>query len=418
MFEDSATYVAVLTIANGLSDGDPIGDLPDGSGGFFLLQDAVGGFGYEEDTALATGSHYVFAWKNADGTLHKSPLFDGGDVFDATFLAPVARTEQITYLGYNGVSGSMDDADSTYFGLKLVMKNTAGLLNNSPLVKTIPYKTAASSSQEDLAFGLTLAGDKAFRRGTLNRDVIFDAVCNSAYVAANDFDHDLPIVNGAKTVTIGTDLKYGAGAYTAVVGDYIRLGTAAKIAGTPVVTSAVYKITAIDTLTITVDRPFNVASDTYTTAENEVIPAATGLAADWGVRMDGNTVAAATFTAATDRVSQVMFDVASDDFSTATVTYSTAPFIGSGIEDQIKELQAYGQFQMKDRIVSAYPPNTRIDEVVSGETYDIYSFWARDMEYLSAATGHIPLSKWRMIICLDSDLTTDNGNFDDVLGVS
>ena len=420
MFEDSVTYVAVLTIANGLSDGDAIGDLPDGSGGFFLEQDAIGGFGYEEDTALAAGSKYVFAWRDADGSLHKSPLFDGGDVFNETFLADFARTEQITYLGYNGTSGSMDDSDSTYFGLKVILKHTAGTLNNSPLIRTIPFKTASSSSQEDLALGLTLAGDKAFRRGRMNRDVIFDAVCNVAVTAANCFDNNATITNGAKTFTVGTNLQYNTAAGTLAVGDYVRLGGTAKTAAATSLTSAVYKVTAIDTLTVTVDRPINVASGTYTAAGDmaEVITSATGLAADWGVRMDGNTPDEGDFVGATDSVFQVMFDVASDDFNTAEVTYSTAPVLGSGLEDQIRYLQSYAQFQDKDRIVSAYPPNVRIDEAVAGETYDIYSFECHESNYASATTGHNPISKWRMIIALDDDLSTDNTNFDAVLGVS
>ena len=147
MNNDSVTYVAVLTIANALSDGSSvIGDLPDGSGGFFYEGDGVGGFLYEEDTAMAAGTNYVFAWKDADGTLHKSPVFDGGDYQNAEYEADAARTEQITYLGYNGTSGSMDNSNSTYFGLKIVLNHTFGTLNNSPLIKTVPYKTVSSSS--------------------------------------------------------------------------------------------------------------------------------------------------------------------------------------------------------------------------------------------------------------------------------
>jgi hypothetical protein len=419
MFEDSVTYLAVINAANGLTNNtEGVGSLTAGMGGFFHTGDQVGGYVYKGD-ALAAGEATIFAWADADGNLHKTSEFDGGNVTHASTLADNAstRTNQITYLGYNGTSGEMDNSNSTYFGLKLVLNHTFGTLNNSPLIKTIPYKTVASSSQTDLALGLCLAGQYAFDR-LPNRDVVFDAVCNATVTAGNCFDNNATVVNGATTFSVGTNVQYGGA--TAAVGDYVRLGSATKAVAATALTSAVYKITAINGLVITVDRKINVTSGTYTAAGDmaEVIPSATGLAADWGVRMDGNTPAVTAFNPRTDVPFVVSFSVLSDDFDTAEVTYSTAPVLGSGVCDLIRALEAYTQFQDKDRHVSAYPPTSYRDDTTVSELYDIYSFEVTNSAYTSATTGIQPVSKWRMIIALDKDLTTDNTDFDTVLTVS
>lgn len=417
MFEDSVTYMYVVDVASGLTD-DTEGpeSLPSGAGAFFN----AGTDATEQSAITSSASEFYFGYRTDDGVLHRSPTFVGSEITNETRFDTVALTEQISYLGYNGTSGAMDDSNSSYFGLKLVLNHTFGMLNNSPLVKTIPYKTVRASSQEDLTLGLVQAGYNAFKNKR-NPDVIFDAICNVAYDAAYDFDNDITVVNGAKTFTVGTDIGYNAASGDDLaVGDYVRLGTAAKIAGTPVVTSPVYKVTAINSLVITVDRPINTASDTYTTGESQVIPAATGLAANWGIRMDGNTpdTVATGFNPKTDTPYVVSFDVLSDDFDTAAVTYSTDPNIGSGTYQLVASMEAYTQFQNKGKHLSTYPmTDIRIDaEATKG--YDMFSFEIWDNEYVSTTTGINPVSKGRIVIAAEESLTTDLGYYATVLGVS
>lgn len=417
MFEDSVTYLYVVDVASGLSDDtDGPEELPSGAGAFFNAGDDD----TEQSDITSSTDKFYFGYRTDDGILHKSPTFRGSEITNETRFDTASLTEQISYLGYNGTSGEMDDSDSTYFGLKMVLNHTFGMLNNSPLVKTIPYKTVSSSSQEDLTLGLVQAGYNAFKNKR-NPDIIFDAVCNVAYDSDYDFDNDITVVNGSKTFTVDTDIGYNADSGDDLaVGDYVRLGTTAKIAGTPVVTSPVYKVTAIDSRVVTVDRPINVASDTYTTGENQVIPAATGLAADWGIRMDGNTpdTVATGFNPRTDTPYVVSFDVLSDDFDTAEVTYSTDPDIGSGTYQLVASMEAYTQFQNKGKHLSTYPmTDIRIDaEPTKG--YDIFSFEIWDNEYVSATTGINPISKGRIVIAAEESLGTDIGYYATVLGVS
>jgi len=419
IFEDSVTYMSVLNVANALTDvTDSVEDLPTGSGGFFFADSDL----YEDDTAAVAATRYFYAWRDTAGVLHKTPIFLGSQIANAAYLADIARVEQLTYLGYNGVSGEMDDSNSTYFGLKVVLNHTFGTLNNSPLIKTIPYKTIAASSQNDLARGLALAGQKAFDRAP-NRDVIFDAVCNEGVTAANCFDNNVTVVKGATTFTVGTNLQYNTAAGTAVAGDFVRLGGAAATRfTTPAATalgSAVYKIISIDTLTVTVDRKITVASGTYTAAGDmaEVITAAEGAAADWGLRMDGNTPAQTTFNPLTDTPFVVDFAVLSDDFDTAEVTYTTGAFLGAGLYDIISSQEAYTQFQDKMRHVSAYPSHTpRIDAVNTG-TYDVFSFDVTDAVYTPPTTGINPKSKWRLVIAIEDGLTDEVTTFGTFLGL-
>jgi len=412
MFEDSVTYLYVMDVASGLTD-DTEGpaSLPAGAGAFFNF-----GTNVTEQTAItASANRFYFGYRSDDGILQRSPTFQGNQITNATKIDTVALTEQISYLGYNGTAGSMDDSDSTYFGLN----HTFGLLNNSPLIKTIPFKTASSSSQTDLTFGLVQAGYKAFKN-LPNADVKFEAVCNVAASATNDFTNIVTIVNGAKTFAVATNLTYNTAAGTLAVGDYIRFADD-SLNGTLHVSDPVYKVTAINALVVTVDRPIDIPSGAWTDAGDgsQVIPAATAEAADWGIRMTGNTpdTVAEGFNPRTDTPFVVNFEVLSDDFETAEVTYATASAIGTGTYQLISSMEAYTQFQNKDRHVSAYPPHSvRIDaEATKG--YDMYSFEIMDEVYASATTGINPRSKGRIVIAVEETLATDLGYFDDVLGV-
>ena len=417
MFEDSVTYVAVLNITNSLTDNTtPYTSLPAGAGGFFHAStDEVEGLA--EESALAAGIKYFFAWKDTNGILHKTNVFSHEQAINRTKLATTALVEQITFLGYDGVSaGAMDAEASTYFGLKLVLNHTFGLLNNSALIKTIPFKTSATGSQSELALGLALAGYNAFK-GQPNQDVIFDAICNTATNANYDFSNDATVVKGSTVFNVASNLTYNTAAGTLAVGDFVRFDDALN--GDVALDNPVYKVTAINTLAVTVDRPINVPSGAWTDAGEavQVITAAQGAAADWGVRMTGNTPDGTSFNPLTDTPFVVSFSVLSGDFETATVSYTTKALIGTGTYQLVAAMEAYTQYQFKDRIVSTYPTKTVQIDSVAGNTYCLYNVDIINDNFISATTGLNPKSKSRLVIAVLTGLQ-EITDFDTILAVS
>lgn len=424
IFEDSSTYVYVVKADCGLSEagGNTLDDLTvAGSIGVFYADTNA----LEDDDITSSTANLVIGYRNSDGVTQLSPTFKGTSITNAVSVDHSARVEQVTFLGYNGTSGSLDE-EVGYYGLKISLDHTFGLLNNSPLIKTIPYKLT-TASQAALAIGLAGAGYTAFGRDP-NRDVVFEAVCDVAASATNDFDNACTVVRGAKTFTIATSLEYNGGGGTLVAGDYIRIAPSTAVTDLATDNSTtraypVYKvITAVDagaTCTVTVDRPMlSVTTEAYEDGDDamQVIPAATAAAANWGVKMTGSTPT--TFDPWTDTPYVVSFKVQSDDFETAEVTYSTAASMGIGEGQVVAFEEAAASFQYKDRVVQAYPrkPNTTLAASVTGD-YNVIDFEASDSQYTSATTGINPKSKFRVrIYFLDTTADADYGTMEGVLG--
>ena len=300
MYETSVTYLSVINKTTPATGFDAVDDLTAGSGGFFASDlDAP------VTTALDAATEYYFAWKDSAGVLHKSPYFFGGEISNATEQIHVELTEQVSTLTL------AEALDNTYYGLKIVLRHTAGMLNNSPLTKTIPFKTGTAATVTSLAEGLVTAAATTFGRG-MNQDIIF--------------------------------------------------------------TSAVGVIT-----------------------------------------MTGSTPT--SFNAATDTPYVVSFDVLTGDFPGATVEETTSPSVGSGTYGLVAAMEAYTQFQDKDKYISAYPAhNVRID-AVSGSEYTIFAFELADKSYISPATGINPISKGLFLIAADETAAaTDIAAFSTVLG--
>jgi hypothetical protein len=395
MFEDSKTDLFVNRVDNATN---LRGALTAGMGGFYLLgTNAVPVVAVL--STIATDDH-EYCLRTTRGALKKSPTFNWNQISEATITAASARVEQLSYLGYNGVAGSMDVATNTYYGLKVILDHTFGMLNNSPLIKTIPYKSGVTNNQYDMAMNIAEVFNTQFNRESL-RSVVAEAICNDPVDATQLVDHDVTVVNGSNVVNVATNLTYQATAHTFVVGDFLRIGSATKVAGAgTALTSAVYRVTAIAGLVVTLDRPVFVRSEAYhqATADVEVIESAAGIAANWGIRFDGVSVADADFNPITDTPFVSSFTLEAGDFTTATVTYTTIPFIGRGTYQLVSAMEAYAQFQNKTREISAMPPTLRNFEAVAGETYAIHSFVVTKHQYTNVGSGQAPISKHRIII--------------------
>jgi hypothetical protein len=376
---DSPTYTYILNVDDGVADDTAITGIAAKSGQFAFLDT-----GKTEVNAIAAGYDYYFATKDTGSVLHKSPAFNYSSVKNAVSKDQVARTEQITYVGYNGVSGSLDAANATYYSLGIVLNHTFGVLNNSPLMKTIPFKSTAAT-QSNIAAGLVNAGAVSFARG-VNKDIKFERINSGAQLNAMA-SATAAVVNGS---------------LTCFVGSILRMGTSG--AGT----APCYIVKSIDGagLVVVLDQPYQGATDA-TFAHGTIETVTEG---DWGIKMTGVSITDANFSPTTDTPYVVDFDVElSENFVLPEVTYNTKSDIGFGTYQLVSFDEAFGLFNDKDKQVSAYPVQPgHVFETVSGSTYNLIEFEASDSKYSSATTGLNPISKFRIRIWyLDTTCDTD-----------
>ena len=135
----------------------------------------------------------------------------------------------------------------------------------------------------------------------------------------------------------------------------------------------------------------------------------------------GVSVTDADFNPVTDTPFIVEFTVGlSDNFSTAEVTYTTKSKVGTGTYQLTAFAEAYGSFQLTDRVVSAYPPRPAHSfAATAASAYNVIEFEASDAEYTSATTGQNPISKFRYkLFLVDGTADTDYGNLQTVLGTT
>jgi len=381
---DSPTYTYITNALTGTTDGLTVNGIAAKSGAFTFLADDLVEIGH----AMASGTDYYFAFRNTNSVLQKSASFDFGKLVDIRCKETIARTEQVSYLGYNGTSGSMDAVNATYYGVGLVPNHTFGLLNNSPLIKTLPFKSTAAT-QSNVAAGIANAGVRAFN-GQPNRDVKFERV-NSGALANALGTSAVSVVNQGVEVVFAEDMIS-----LCPNGTILRFGSTG--AG---VDSACYIIASQDagtttTRIYTLDQPYQ-GTTNAAYAEGSIESVTEG---DWGIKMTGVSVTDAKFNPITDTPYVVDFEVElGENFSTAAMTYTTGSNIGFGTYQLVSFDEAFSMFNVKDKQVNAYPsqPNHTF-EAVSGEAYDLIEFEASDSKYSSASTGINPISKFRIRI--------------------
>jgi hypothetical protein len=395
MFEDSNTLVFVCNVTNGNA---AYTALPAGSGGFYHYPN-----GALNEDAIVAGETVYFVHRNSDGVYSYSPPFTLAQIHNAGSMDNEARQEQVTYLGYNGVSGSMDADNSTYYGLGVVLDHTFGMLNNSPLILTIPYKSSSAATQSEVAAGLAIEATNVLKRQAYKPFKVERINSGAQLVDLNNF----ALTNGSKFFTSGDD-----DTATLLVGSIIRVEEPENDGDA--VTDPCYIIVGHDSgagaaRVYELDQPFQ----GVTNADHDHV--STIVEGDWGLKFTGISVTDANFNPVTDEPFVVSFTLMTRDFETATVTQSVRPVIGSGTYQQVAALEAYAQFQKKNRSISAYPPTVRDIEATSGAAYEIHSFEIWTQNSASTTTGIAPISKTRIVLC---ELSTVTDDFDTNIGAT
>jgi len=406
MFEDQVTYmyIGAANVA-ALANGTKVTKASDITAGTVVILD-------EENKSVegTAGSGKLRVAQRIGNQIIYGPFFDMATVTNANTATYAAGVEQVSYLGYNGTLGALDETADKLFSLQFILQHTQATINNSPMIKTVPFKTN-TALQKDLALGLVKSANAVFSKKTTPDPTIqFEIIFDEAVVATNDFLADATVVKGTKSFTVpeSSGSAADAGEYAIstpiAVGDWVRIGT---VGGGTALTSSVYRVTAVAGVstalcTITVDNYIISASGTYAAATSDIEVVASATVDDataFGIKMTG-LVRTTPFNPVVDRYEKVQFDVTSNDTITAEFTTTTTPYEGIGHWEQVSVKEIYcAMNEGQGRFLSKYPPTNYRNEAAEGTSYDILSFQAYDQEF-SDITGNNPKSKMRFELAL------------------
>jgi len=184
--------------------------------------------------------------------------------------AYVAPVQGISYIGYNGSTGSIDVVNDNPYTALVYTYDSPTWAEKSPAIIGY-FKSDSAATQQEIADGLTASMYQNKKNIQAAKPFLVERVNGGASTG-----------NLGATITTVQDSAVIACTTTAgpSVGDYIRLGTA--------LTSPVYKITAISTnVSFTVDVPVDSVGASFTVGNAKYIAAATAQAANFGLKLTG-----------------------------------------------------------------------------------------------------------------------------------
>jgi hypothetical protein len=223
----------------------------------------------------------------------------------------------------------------------------ANNIHGTQYIKHALYESDASANQAEIAIGLAKSGNLNMSREPKNSSgnpiVIYKAICDTALDTAYDITNTVTVVKGSNTISVATNLTYNTAAGTLAVGDFIRM---AESDTAPALTTNVYRVTAINGLVVTLDRPYTGATGTLTDANNstQVIPSATGVAANWGIRVEAQDIDYSHNTSEGVKMPyyKVDFELGFDGFgATTAATTLQAANVGVGQYAQVAEMEIF-----------------------------------------------------------------------------
>lgn len=336
------------------------------------------------EALAATEDRFVVATKQADGVVVKSPVYRKADIASAKRLVYAAETAQVDYIGYNGTSGSIEAINNNLYKIDIQVQELLRSNTDGRKVKFGFYQSDSSATQAEIAIGLAGSLIYNFDREP-EKFITFKAICNDALAAGEDFDETISVVNGSKVIAnADATPTYNTGTALAV-GDFIRFG--ATTTSAVALTDDVYEVKSISGANITLDRPVQLASGDYVTGSNytQVIPAADGASADWGIVMTG---ASLSFTAGKFNAEVARWESQLKDFGTTSVDLmSTAASPGSGTVNQVAQMEWFyqgneGEYH-REGFSTLFSPRANTNPSVAGSGYDLFALTFNSTDNIS-----------------------------------
>ena len=273
-------------------------------------------------------------------------------------------TEQVSYIGFNGTTGSIATNNDTFYEIKLEHVPNSFAYGKRPAnYKYGTYKSDGNATQEEIATGLVKSLIQNFKPNrTTDWKVKAELVNIGNPISILGGTTSFTFTQWSKVVTyIGTDPTNIA------VNDYI------KPSGTSLA-DAIYKVVSIDTATNTIilDTPFQGVTKTALTATLRVVPAG-NIGASWGVMITG--LKQKYDVNRWRQYDKVRFNpFINDAFVSGTVTTpvtTIAAFDGVGVYEQAANDEYISWGDEGQVFVDQVPPLFREQDADPNGTYDV-----------------------------------------------
>lgn len=225
--------------------------------------------------ALPKFEKIIIACGIADGEAILSSPIQGNLVSKYEGVKPVAPSEQVTYLGFNGTAstGVSITSTATEYRLRIFNADTNRINGQRRTIIDVNYKATASENAFSVLTKIcNLYYAKDYGANAFEKKVKAEIVSDGTFVAA---DNTLSVIKGSNKATFDTAATNDTGTAFAV-GDLVRIGgTGASV--------PVYKITAINSLTVTLSNPYQGATATVAAASVGLLTTPT----EYGIKLTG-----------------------------------------------------------------------------------------------------------------------------------
>ena len=308
-----------------------------------------------------------FIQRSGDVLVHSDVIEEVAGVSSYLVGLQAAETQQLDYVGFNGVTGELDVLASNIYTIRLNVldKLTAGFMQQK--IKEGFYKSnanATSYTQWAIAEGLVNSLIANYSRET-EQDLTFGVTNSGANVDLGTGAGDVTFTKGSKYAVFGTAIDDATTNAILLVGDLL--------AATDAKTEDTYRVVSIDvpTETCELDHAWQGATVTVANATVGRVIGATAQAADYGVKIQGvdREFKAGYFP------SNVMFwetQIDFGDLSVVSTVSSTAAYPGVGTGQQLGMLEK--ELQADEHIYRGHVEAGVIDrvDIVPATLYDVF----------------------------------------------
>jgi hypothetical protein len=394
MFEKSVSYQYVSNVTKGAVTS--VSGLTDGMVAIVNTAGTV-------LTALAAADLPIRIAQNVGGQIILSPVFTRGKLLKGTSAAYAAATEQISLFGSASATGLGTIVAGDTYTLSLVLTYSQSAVNNTPFIKTIPYR-ATGATQEEVATGLTLAAEGILKRNMPQPIVQVTRVSNGTQADWSGAATHILVTNGSRAVI------FTNGSAVPANGEAFSDGQILGIAGTT------YKVVGTGTVDgFVLDQEYKGATaevaggTTYATQAGKLSTVTL-----WALRFTG---VKQPFDPVTSMYHKVRFSITSSGFG-ANVPQSTTQnaYEGNGTYEQIAQREIYAAMNDGNVVVQSYPPTNYRKAAVAGYTYDILNMVALEDKFIAEGSGINPRQTITLDIAIRSSLTYED--FKTVLGIA
>jgi len=322
------------------------------------------------EASAATATEFRIVKKTPAGIILDSGIIKKSSIVKATATVFVASADQVTALGYDGTSGSIDVTNDNEYHVRINMREGRTSNHGGLYLKHGFYKSDLTATQAEIASNL---GENLINEFSKEADqkVKVSILCDNAGAALGVGPATLSYAEGSHYLVASLTT------HTLVPGDFVRIGTA--------VTDSVYEVVSVNGVNIKVrQRITNVSA---TAVAGEVIVAATAATANFGIKLEGVALPHRTGKLHAD-LQPVIFDVTVEGFGVTPNQVVTAATAGNGTEKQVKELEFFCQGNEGDFLRMGEPNIFDLRSEASGD-YEFIDIMTEETSSKSIVNGPI-----------------------------